>query len=106
MSRKRTHKTKAEQQHLDRVAALGCIVCRNLGYGDTPAEIHHCCSGTGTAVRASHFRTIPLCHTHHRTGGHGVALHAGQKTWESIYGTEAQLLAQTEIELGGGSLYA
>lgn len=100
MSKKCTHKTKAEQQHLDRVAALHCIVCRNLGYGDTPAEIHHCCSGTGTSVRASHFRTIPLCHTHHRTGGYGVAIHAGQKTWEQKYGTEADLLAQVKRELG------
>ncbi|WP_436835837.1 hypothetical protein [Enterobacter asburiae] len=25
MSRKKTHKTKAEQKHLDRAAALGCI---------------------------------------------------------------------------------
>ncbi|MDY3572333.1 Ref family recombination enhancement nuclease [Enterobacter hormaechei] len=100
MSKKRTHKTKAEQRHLDRVAALRCIVCRNLSLGETPAEIHHCNSGTGTAVRASHFRVIPLCHTHHRTGGYGVAIHAGRRRWEEKYGTEAQLLAQTSLELG------
>ena len=28
MSKKRTYKTKAESLHLERVAALGCIVCR------------------------------------------------------------------------------
>ena len=106
MSKKRTYTTKAEQRHLDRVAALCCIVCRRLGYGDTPAEIHHCSSGTGLAVRASHFRVIPLCHQHHRTGGYGVAIHAGRKIWEDKYGTEAELLALTEIELDGGHFYA
>ncbi|HHY1018819.1 TPA: hypothetical protein ACVY19_006326 [Klebsiella michiganensis] len=33
-------KTKAEKLHLSRVAALGCIVCRNLDYGESPAEMH------------------------------------------------------------------
>lgn len=38
---------------------------------------------------------------HHRTGGYGVAIHAGQKKWEGIYGTEESLLAQIESELRG-----
>lgn len=100
MSRKRTYKTKAEQQHLDRVAALGCIVCRNLGLGETPAEIHHCSSGTGLSVRADHYHIIPLCPFHHRHGGYAAAIHAGRRTWEKNYGTEAQLLAQVKRELG------
>lgn len=100
MSKKSTHKTKADQQHLDRVAALGCVVCRNLNYGETPAEIHHCSAGTGLSVRASHRRVIPLCPPHHRTGGHGVAIHAGRRTWEEKYGTEEELLTQTLAELG------
>lgn len=29
---------------------------------------------------------------HHRTGGYGVAIHAGQKTWEKRYGTQRDLL--------------
>jgi hypothetical protein len=43
---------------------------------------------------------IPLCHAHHRTGGHGVAVHAGRRTWEDKFGTEDELLTQTLIELG------
>lgn len=100
MSKKRTYKTKAEQKHLDRVAALGCIICRNQGLGETPAEIHHCSKGTGLAVRADNYHVIPLCAIHHRQGGHGVAIHAGRKTWEQKYGTEAELLAQVNAELG------
>jgi hypothetical protein len=100
MSKKRTHKTKDEQQHLDRVAALGCIVCRKLNYGETPAEIHHIRAGSGAGQRADHHCVIPLCATHHRTGGHGVAIHAGQRTWEAKFGTEEELLTQTLYELG------
>jgi hypothetical protein len=33
--------TKDEKKHLDSVAQLGCVVCARLGYGETPAEIHH-----------------------------------------------------------------
>lgn len=93
-------KTKAEKLHLARIAELGCIVCRNLHYGDTPAEIHHCSAGTGVSGRAGHHSVIPLCHAHHRTGGHGVAVHAGRRTWEDKFGTEDELLTQTLIELG------
>ena len=93
-------KTKAEKLHHDRVAALGCVVCRSLGHGETPAEIHHIRSGCGAGQRATHLRVIPLCHRHHRTGGYGVAIHAGQRTWEENFGTEEKLLIQTLFELG------
>jgi len=92
--------TKAESAHLSRVAALGCIVCRNLGYGESPAACHHIRAGQGMSQRASHFEVIPLCGAHHQTGGHGVAIHAGQKTWEANYGTELELLAQVRRLLG------
>lgn len=93
--------TKAERVHLQQVAELGCIVCRRQFEVFSPAEVHHLRAGSGAGQRASHFRTIPLCHPHHRTGGYGVAIHAGQKMWEEIYGTEEGLLAQVEILLSG-----
>lgn len=93
-------KTKAEQLHLSRVAELGRIVCKNLGYEGTPAEIHHCSKGTGLSARNDNFHVIPLCPLHHRTGGHGVAVHMGRKTWEQQYGTEEPLLIQVRRELG------
>lgn len=93
-------RNKAEKLHLSRVAELRCIVCRNEGLGDSPAEIHHCSSGTGMSVRADNFHVIPLCHTHHRTGGHGVAIHAGRQSWENNFGTETELLVQVLYELG------
>ena len=90
--------TKAERDHMGAVAALGCVVCRNLGFGETPAEVHHIGNGT-LGKKAINFETIPLCDVHHRNGGHGVAVHAGRKTFEARYGTERELLEQTRREL-------
>jgi hypothetical protein len=85
---------KATANHLERKAALGCIVCRNQGYGYTPAEIHHIRHGAGMSQRNGHYVSIPLCPDHHRLGGHGVAIHAGKQQFEMLYGNELQLLDQ------------
>lgn len=92
--------TAVERRHLGRLAALGCIVCVRAGFGESPAEIHHPRSLAGMSQKASHFDAIPLCTRHHRTGGFGVAIHAGQKTWEQNHGTEAELLADVRRRLG------
>lgn len=92
-------KTKAERRHLSLVASMGCVVCRNLGYGPSPAEIHHPRAGQGMGQRAADTDGLPLCAPHHRTGGYGVAFHAGQRVWEQQFGTEAELLQQTRHDL-------
>lgn len=84
--------TAKERLHMSKVASLGCIVCRMAGLESAP-EIHHIGSGT-MGKRASNYEVIPLCHIHHRTGGHGVAVHSGRRTWEANFGTEKELLAQ------------
>lgn len=83
---------KREKDHLRKVAELGCIVCRRLGYIGTPAEIHHIRSNQGWG-RSSHFHTLPLCPEHHRgnTGIHGL----GTKGFPKHYGfTEEELLKE------------
>lgn len=64
----------AAKRRLDRVAGLGCILCRHLGNGYTPAEIHHLREGQGMSQRASDWIVAPLCPEHHRgrTGVHGL----------------------------------
>jgi len=88
--------TTAEREHMGKVAALGCIIdgcyCQ--------AEIHHIRTGMGMGQRASHFMVLPLCTRHHRTGGYKQAIHAGQKAWEEINGTEVELLIKVEKKLG------
>ena len=83
-----------EREHLRLVAELGCIVCRiHLGEMDVPAEIHHLRTGVGMGQRSSHYRTIPLCMHHHRHGTkaiHGI----GTKAWQSIFGSEEDLLKE------------
>jgi len=98
-----TH-TKAERDRLQAVADLGCCICRITGRGFSPAEVHHIRTrpdgqNYGAAQRASHFETIPLCPPHHRLGGFGVAIHAGEGEFERIYGTELQLLEFTNALL-------
>lgn len=88
-----------EREHLSKVAELGCLICNSMGY-ESEAEIHHIRSGMGMGQRASHFEVIPLCHKHHRTGGYGVAFHAGSKIWQQKYGTETELLQRVRKMLG------
>lgn len=84
--------TKAERQHLSRLAELGCVLCIRLGYYATPAEIHHIRDGQGLGQRASHYDALPMCPMHHRgdIGIHGM----GRRAFERHYGvTETELLA-------------
>lgn len=92
---------RSEKAHLDAVAGLGCIVCRNIGHGHTPALVHHINTG-GTSLRAPHFLTIPLCPYHHQTGPFGEAVHNGKRTFEANFGTELALLGQVQalLEMG------
>lgn len=85
--------TSAEKKHLARVASIGCIVCRNMGHWDTPAEIHHLMAGTGAGQRSPHCRVLPLCFHHHSAQGVD-GIHGGQMTWEKTHGPELELLAQ------------
>lgn len=56
-----------------KVAALGCILCRHLDWGETPASLHHVREGQGMSQRASDWLVVGLCKEHHqgKTGIHG-----------------------------------
>ena len=84
-------------KHLSRVASLGCIVCRNLDFGESPAEIHHIRDGYGWSQNAPDEESIPLCYIHHRgkSGGH-IGYHTSPKEFVDRYGTERELLQQTQ----------
>lgn len=92
---KRKAVTKIERAYMSTQADAGCILCRHLGYGDTPAEIHHLRDGVGAGQRNSNLKSIPLCSEHHRgnTGFHGL----GRRAFERKYGiTELELLALSQ----------
>lgn len=86
----------AEQKHKDRVARLGCILCRQLGYGETPAALHHPRFSEGIGQRASNFLVIPLCHEHHQgaSGLHGL----GTREFERRYKLSEPVLLALTIE--------
>ena len=86
---------------MDRVAGLGCAVCRRLGWGATPAELHHPREGQGGAQRASDWLVVPLCPEHHRgtAGLHGLGVRGFERRYRM---SEMDLLADTIEALCGG----
>lgn len=88
--------TKRERAYMDRVAGMGCIVCRNAGFGESPAVIHHIREGQGGAQRAPNWLTIPLCPEHHDGKD---SIHKDRQGFQARYGSELDLLAQTISEV-------
>lgn len=85
--------TKAEQEWMDKIVRLGCIVCANEG-NFTPAVVHHLLKGPR---RIGHLFTIPLCPAHHSSGLYNkrlISRHPWKRAFEARYGTEAELLAK------------
>ena len=58
-----------------KVAATGCVICRGLGRGYVPCEVHHVAEGSGLR---SDYATAGLCPDHHRGGAglHGMGARA------------------------------
>ena len=93
--------TKAEQEHMDKVRAIGCIICRQQGKGRVPCEIHHVFGKTKKAkgdFKVSHFYVLPLCFEHHRMGGYEepISRHPYKARFVATYGSEKKLLKQVE----------
>lgn len=87
--------TKAEKQHYDRIARLGCILCLHLKLGTTECEIHHIRRYGGKRSLAP---VIGLCPEHHR-GDTGI--HTLGKQFEARYGVDEQALLDKTLELLG-----
>ena len=84
--------TKAEREHLSKVASLGCLVCQ------MPCQLHHIrpMGLVGVGLRSSHFHVVPLCREHH-TGQ--FSIHNCKQEFEAMYGTEHQMLQRTLKEI-------
>jgi len=92
--------TKAEKQHMGRLAELGCALTWFKFRQWAEAEVHHTRTGTGAARKSSPFDAIPLTPNYHRLGNE--AFHVmGRRAWERHHGvTEMELLEQTRERLG------
>ena len=82
--------TKAEEERIDKLHRMGCIICREFKGIWSPPDIHHC---TRLGKR-DHMKTIPLSPWHHRNGSFGDAIHNGYKIFAAQYMTEAELLSR------------
>lgn len=89
--------TKA-QRHMGRVAALGCIACGLLGFGETPAQVHHIREGR---IARNDFLTLPLCREHHQ--GTRMSVHQSKDALLRALkvGSEFDLLAEVLKRLEG-----
>ena len=90
-------KPKKIQEHMDKVAQLGCII----DYCNDPfVELHHV-QTLAKGKKNNDWQVIPLCLPHHRTGGAEIAVHAsGYDIWVENHGNELGLLIQTLEEIG------
>jgi len=82
-------------QLMERVSALGCIVCRLYLDVFSPAELHHPLSG-GRRINDGFY--IPICYIHHRSGKNdkeAVSRHPHRKGFTTRYGTEKYLHEET-----------
>jgi hypothetical protein len=94
---------KDERNHYAKIADGGCIVCLLAGYGHSPCEIHHIRTGVGKGQKSHWSKAIGLCPTHHRLGGHGVAIHAGIRAFEQSVGMSEVELLSKQLDLLNGT---
>lgn len=83
--------TKEEKEKYAKLARMGCVLCKTLGYDtqDTPTELHHC---RRYGQKRSNSEILPLCAFHHRIGDTSVHL-LGHKGFEKYWGfSEEDLL--------------
>ena len=94
MAKKRPN--KVERERLRTIGEMPCYACYIDGL-EMPSEVHHIRSNTGLGLRPSHFATIPLCSSHHRTGK--LSVHLGKKAFVERYGTEQEILEKVNREI-------
>ena len=81
--------TKHKKIHYEKLVSVGCIICRKMGFPNSPAEIHHINEGR-IGKRASFNKTIPLCVIHHRQGKESY--HYSPKKFKEKWGSQEKLL--------------
>jgi hypothetical protein len=89
------YKTKEDKEHMNKVANLGCLICRKEGRMFVPAELHHIRDITmfGLGQRAKHAQVLPLCPKHHRIGKE--SFHYNSKGFSKKWGSQKKLLKET-----------
>lgn len=102
--------TQADLERFHRLSEMGCIACRKTFGAFVQGEIAHV---THSGRRVSHQATISLCPLHHRgllpdgmsqeqaDSTYGPSFAKNKRAFEETYGTEDELLAETDRMLKG-----
>ena len=104
--------TKANLDRFHRLHEYGCVCCRHEGLPIGPVDIHHLVDKGTRGLSGGDAATIGLCAWHHRgivPAGHtigsatlafGPSLRHTSKLFTKIYGTQRELLAKVNEEIG------
>ena len=88
--------TRLEQEHMDKVRSIGCIICKKYGKSRY-AEIHHV---IGKTKPNAHYKVLPLCPDHHRNflykDGGPISVHPYNARFEAKYGKQEPLLEEVQ----------
>ena len=91
MSKRCPPPNKAESEHMLRVKALPCVICKH----HPPSDCHHI---TDCGRRIGHMFTIPLCYEDHR-GKRGFS-GMDRGAWDKSLSNQLELLKLTMERLG------
>ena len=84
-----TKSIKYKKIYYEKLVSLGCIICKKMGFPNSPAEIHHINEGR-IGKRASFRKCLPLCPNHHRNGPESY--HYSPKNFNKKWGSQKELL--------------
>lgn len=95
MKSKQRAVTALEKSVWDRMCReVGCVACMARGQQNSHVSIHHI---DGRTKPGCHKKVLPLCAPHHQQDdsciGFWVAVHPDKARFESLYGSQAELLA-------------
>lgn len=95
--------SKRDLKRYSKLVEYGCVCCKILGVYSVP-EMHHIVDRGYRKHSGGNASTIPLCPPHHR--GHstpidiGPSLANGSKPFAAHWGTERELLAMVDADIG------
>ena len=97
--------TADEKEFMNKIARLGCIACRKMGFFNDYVSLHHI---EGRIKPGCHYKVLPLCERHHQLADTNKpplwhTLHHNKRAFEREYGTEMELYHECLELIGADS---
>ena len=88
--------SKSDKDRMNRVASLGCIVCKAFYGVYSPALIHHLTGLKYRSIGKKAKEYIPICQAHHVDGNkEHPSVHGQPELFKQKYGSQEFLLNYT-----------